>query len=181
MLPIADRLSLADAVVFVAMDTVDALADHLLAIVGEGREMTRIHNYRHTVPANPTDAQRESRGLGALTITTGLTVATEDDVRKPIDRWESTNPVGKGLHIHLGPRLGEGFGINAYEHESPTEDEVRRRYNAHVPGDVYSRRRNLMRVAVDAWPGHPNRNDRIHIEDWNDHGVCSETIIAFSR
>lgn len=181
MLPLAERLSTRDSLVFVAMDTVDALADRVLGIFGEGREVTRIHTYRHTVPKDPTDAQRENRGLQSLTVVTGLRLATLDEVHGPIKRWESVSPVGKGLHIYLSPGLLEGFGFGAYEYESATEEQVIARYHSHVAGDTYSRRRNLTVVEIDGWPGSPNREDRIRIEHWNDHGVCSETLIAFSR
>lgn len=167
---ISDRFTSRECWAYAALDTIDPLIDHVLGILGEGREMTLVHRYR-------TSRDTADMGLGNATIKTGLTVADPAEYNVPvIDRFEQPHPHGKGLRVLLQPGLMTGFGFSAYAHDAPTEQAVRTRYNSK---DL--RRTNITLVRTSGWPGSPSREDRIEIEDWNDHGVCSDVVVAFAR
>lgn len=171
MTPIKERLNNYHLAGFVAMDTVDAFADRILAVVRD-RTMVVVSQYRSSRPD-----ERPRPSLGSLDVKPGLwrdQHATRYE--GGIDRWSQVNPVGKGVHLHLKPGFN-GFGIGAHEYESPTEQAVRDRYHS----DGYYARRNLTFVRIEGWPGDRNErtDDRIHIERWNEHGVCVETLVLF--
>jgi hypothetical protein len=165
-----DRFTSRECWAYAALDTIDPLIDHVLGILGEDREMTLIQRYR-------TSRDDNDMGLGNATIKTGLTVADPAEYNVPvIDRFEQRDPHGKGLRVFLQPGLTTGFGFSAYARDAPTEKAVRARYN-----DKNLRRRDITLVRTNGWPGDPSREDRIEIEDWNEHGVCSDVVIAFTR
>lgn len=181
MQALTERLDDRDFIAWVAMDTIDPLIERVVGIVGTDREMTLLHTYRHTVPHNPTDAQRDGKPLSRITIQTGLRLLNSQDYDVPaIDIWEQVNPQGKGLVVRLGTSILDGFGFSAHHHQGATEDEVRNQYHRHVAGEMYSRRRNLTKIDIVGVSGRPHRDDRIIIEHWNDHGVCSDKIVAFN-
>lgn len=163
--------------VWVAYDNVDTIADHVLGLIGTGRRMTVIRRYLNLRRSEDNRERVEAVTSGELDVKTGLYVGSEAEYRKPIDRWSQSNPVGKGLHIHLSPGI-EGFGFGAYEYENPTEERAAERYNG-KDGTVFNRREDVTRIRTSGEPGYPRHTDRIVIETWNQHGVGIETTIAF--
>lgn len=163
---VTERMQHRDFTVFVAPDTIEALVAHVLGLLGEGREMTMIKRYRSNESA-------EDRGLSTVQILTGMRVADQSEYNVPVvDRWAQKDPVGQGLHVRLSPGIN-GFGFGVYDKDVASEAEARGRYHS-------EHRRELTVVRCAGWPGQPTREDRIEIEDWNDHGVCEDTIVAFN-
>lgn len=162
------RLRHRSAWVFVALDTIDALTDHVIGLLGpdEHRRMTIVQRYLRS------DGDRGDVA-GSLTIKTSLTRAGHG-TRYPggIDRHTQSNPFGKALTVWLGPGI-EAFGFGAYAHEAATEDAVRARYH-----DTTRRREDITLLHLNGFPGEPTKDDRVVIEHWNQFGVCSEVTVA---
>lgn len=173
--PFAVRAGSGHLTAWVGSDNIAALSDHVEAIV-KGKDSTRrltiISRYRH---GNDTG---EDKGLVGTSCKTGLTLDRDvDPAYGPIERRTQARPAGQSITFHLTPGI-EAFGFSAYDNDG-TEEDQRARYWAYDPTDVFSARRNIVKVVIDGWPGSPSRNDKIQIEHWNDHGVCKDTIILF--
>lgn len=154
--------------VWVAMDNIDTITDHVLGVLGTNRHMTKIHRYveqkGHTLVST-----------GQLEVETGLHVKVQlpGDYQAPIDRWRQADPEGAGLVVRLDRGLLSAFGFSAHHYQNPTEKRARERYHGNY------RRENVTMVRVDGEPGNPRLTDRIVIESWNERGVGTETTVAF--
>lgn len=174
--PLAERINRADVHAFVALDTIDLLVDHMVGLIGQNRRFTILDQYLSDRPTSLHDT-----GWRAQT-----SLRLDPETRYAGDgahRWEQRCfPTGKGVTFYTTPGLG-AFGISVYDldHEkhNRTEEAAAAYYHAHQSNDVFSRRRNVALVRMQGWPGQPSRSDRILIEDWNDHGVCRETLVLF--
>lgn len=159
--------------VFAAMDTMPQITERVLAIVGEGRVMNRIATYVHD------DGLRD---LGHLDHSTGLRKGGHAGYPAGHQVWQKEDQAGFAVYLtHGRDALADGFSVSVMKHEAETEKAVRDRYRKSQTEDrdFFDRCRNITQVKIEGWPGEPNRNDRIEILDWNDHGVLRHTVISF--
>lgn len=171
-LPLAERVGKHDLHAFVALDTIDLLADHLTAIVGTGRRFSVFDQYVGDKPLSLWETGYRAK--------TSLYLSQETRYESGIHRWEQRCfPAGKGITFHCDPGI-VAWGISAYdlarEKHNRTEDAAAAYYHSRT-----ERRTNVTLVRVDGWPSHPARSDRIFIEHWNEHGVCQETLVMFEE
>lgn len=146
--------------VFIAEDTFEDVAKFVIGVLGTGRRMTKIRRY-----------VSERDRPGSLEVKTSLRLEVE-----PGPGWKlggQSNPEGKSLGVRLEPGI-EGFGFGYYlNDEQATEAQVRMRYRR------MDKPINVTYVAVEGTPGEYRHTDRIFITEYNQHGVCTETTIAF--
>jgi hypothetical protein len=143
---------------FVVADTVDALGEKMLGIVGD-RRMTKMHRY-----LTVTNTPRLSAGLRIARNEFGNAVLRLDR------RAVSISLTGNG-------RLLEGIGFSVGPEEE-TEEQAAMRF--HSPHDQWlGQRRDITLVDLTGWPGSPSHEDSIRIESWNSQGIGQETIVVF--
>lgn len=169
-----------DLTLFAAMDTIGIIADRLEAIVGTDRRMTVLRAYRPSPDATSNDLS-----LDRVNVETGLTLEDRQTLREPVERLAQSAPYGYGIFFNLSNGFTSGFGVSAYERQAPTQAAVAARYRRAMDHTTDMRRitspHNVTRVVMQGWPGSPSYDDRIKIEDWNDNGVCQDTLIVFER
>lgn len=175
--PLAERINSREVHAFVALDTIDLLADHMTALVGTGRRFTILDQYVGDKPVS-----LHATGYAAKT---SLRLSDETCYEGGINRWEQhCAPSGRGVTFHCDPGI-VAFGVCAYdmasEKHNRTEEEAAAYYWSRKGESVFDRRENVTRVRMDGWPDHPTRTDRIFIEHWNQHGVCHETLVMFEE
>jgi hypothetical protein len=180
-----------DAWAIAAMDTMPQITERILGIVGEGRVINKTFTYVH-------DGGLED--LGRLDHATGLHKGGHAAHPEGHSVWQRDDQAGFAVYLTHGYNsLGtmEGFSVGAMAYNAATEKEVRARYDramaarkakkeAERKGQKYdwrvhgeTRLEEITRVEMHGIPGEPHRNDRIEIEDWNQHGVLCNTIITF--
>ena len=144
----------------VAADTFDPLVERIRGVLGHDRRMVRIRRYASTT------------GADNLDIRVGLRLDPDlRDGEDPIKVTASTFP-GPTRHLDVRLTCAESFGFSA---DDRTERALRGRYDQR--GKTYDT--PVTAVRIDGWPDSPSRDDRIEIERWNEHRVCSLTTIAF--
>lgn len=157
MLPIEQRCTRVTTRAFVTADTVDALADKMLGIIGDRRAI-RLDQYLgdHAGIPELVPGQRVWHcGIG-------------DPVRRTA---RQSMYVTLGSHIH-GVK-GVGFSIG---HNDDTEDDLIARYNSKQDPRA---RRDLTVVSLNGCPGEPRPKDNIRVEHWNKDGVGRATTLVF--
>lgn len=146
---------------FVAVDTVDALAEKLVGIVGN-RRMTKMFRYM-------------GEHGGVPEVRAGLVPDYQGLSGDPVNRTP-----GHGVSIHLTGRSGglEGVGLSI-ERPGETEEQAAHRY--HHPEESFppGKREEVVYVQLNGNPGQPGSQDRIRIERWNEYGVGIEVIVVF--
>lgn len=157
--PIQKRCAQHTTGAFVTADTIDALADKVVGLLGD-RRITQVHRYI----GRPTDTPRVSTGLR-------LWRGGMDD--NPVRRAPR-----RSVYVALASRAHrfQSVGFSVLR-DDETEQEIRLRYNQ--PEGHWEGRRNLTWVHLTGWPGQPHHEDQILIEYWNSNGVGQETIYAF--
>lgn len=153
--PIEKRAAMRDTCAFVTTETVDALAAKLIGMVGD-RRMTMMRRYLGDHGGQPD-------------VLAGLRIDRRGF--EPVSRRE-----GRSVGIHLTPGIyGLGFSV---QRDGETEAEVYERY--HYPEKHWlGRREDIVSVELRGWAGSPQRDDKIRIERWNQHGVGEEIIVVF--
>lgn len=138
----------------VALDNIDAIVGRVRNMLADERRITLARRYLHT------DAPVE--------VTAGLTVYGNPEA------WGQSN--GMGFAVHLKPGLLTGFGFGAYSGEADTEADVWKRYHAY-PDD----RRDMTEVRITGGLANRGacRDDQLVIRKWNQHRVCTETVVVF--
>jgi hypothetical protein len=110
--------------------------------------------------------------LDRASVNTSLTLDPHDEIHSGgVKRWEQRNPHGKGIQFYLTGL--HSFGVGAFAHENPIEAQARRRYQA-INGNMLT---NLTYVEIHGRG--EGRGDSILIQNWNEFGVLSETLVAF--
>lgn len=184
MNPLVERLRSRDVVAPVTLETVDLLVDRFLGILGgQGeRTLTVLQQYRYKNGTDPMSKQGLwNLGYGAKT---GLRVGGDEWAdwitrKNGVDRWSQKTPLGRGVTVYLEPGIESvGFGVHdmGYNREWATSEEAAWAYYR----DDTKQREEITLVHLDGFAGEPTRHDRLMIEDWNRHGVCSETLILFN-
>lgn len=160
--------------VFAAMDTMDQIAERVLAIVGEGRVMNKIATYVHSDGLDD---------LSRLDHATGLRKGGHAGHPVGHHTWKSDDQSGFSVYLtHRHGNFGsmEGFGVGVMAYNAPTEKQVRARHEkAKNSKDHFDRFRDLTYLEIKGSPGEPHRDDRIEVMHWNEHGVLRHTIITF--
>jgi hypothetical protein len=160
MLTIQQRHQRRATSAFVAVDTVDLLADKLIKMIGE-RRTTLVRRYLGDAPGRPlivSGLRLSHQGIGdPVTATTMQSVSVN-----LVNTW------GNHQSVHFGvQRAGE------------TEAQVRDRYDNPAQHTVLHQRKDIIFVELVGWPGSPHQDDRVRIERWNASGVGEETTLAF--
>lgn len=144
---------------FVVSETVDALAEKMVGIIGD-RRMIKVHRYL-------------GDGGGRPRVFAGLRVdrrSRDDGVYRR---------AGQSVSVYLARDSrgleGISFGVRV---DDETEDHVRDRYH-HPEKQWLGQRSEITFVELKGWPGSPGREDSIRIEYWNENGVGQETILVF--
>ena len=141
---------------FVTAETVDALANKLVGIMGE-RRMTATERYL-------------GENAGVPRVFPGLRLwhgGLREAVHHTPGRWIGVWAKGARHHSF-------GFGVNRDE----TEAQARHRYE-HPEENILGQRENITLVELRGWPGQPSPDDQIRIECWNNHGLGFESIVVF--
>ncbi|RKR92727.1 hypothetical protein BDK92_7205 [Micromonospora pisi] len=138
----------------VALDTIAPLTTRVRSFLAHGRRITLTKRYTYE------DSPPE--------VTVGLAL-------NAVDVWKQ--PDAAGFTVRLKPGILVQFGMAAYASDGDvTEQAAWARYHADT-----DRRRNMTRVDITGGlpDDGPARDDRIAIRAWNQHGVCTETVVAF--
>lgn len=159
MISIEERCHRRHTEAFVAPETVDALGEKMVGVIGD-RRMTKMHRYLGERPGVPN-------------LFPGLRV------------WSGgyDGPVqlvpGRAAHVYLASRThrfqGIGFSIGR---EDDTELRAASRHSE-PEGQFLGQRRDVTFVEIDGRPGERGAEDRIRVEFWNSHGVGQEMIVVF--
>lgn len=161
--------------VFAAMDTMDQIAERVLAIVGEGRVMNKTATYVH-------DGGLDN--LSRLDHATGLHKGGHAAHPAGHNIWKTDDQAGFAVHLthEHGSRSGtmEGFGVGVMAYNAATEKKVRARHDTGKTSDNhFDRLQDITYLEIHGDPRNPHRDDRIEVMDWNQHGVLRHTIITF--
>jgi hypothetical protein len=161
--------------VFAAMDTMDQIAERVMAVVGQGRVMNTTWAYVH---------QDGLEDLRHLRYATGLHMGGHAAYPQGHHAWRSEDQAGFAVYLtHKSGSLGsmDGFGAGVMAYRAATEEQVRARFNqARAPeATTHDRRSDITYLEITGRPGEPHRDDRIEVMDWNEHGVLRHTIITF--
>lgn len=159
MIPIGQRRRNPRTHAFVAVDTVDALAEKMVGIIADRRctLMNRFLGERAGIPL----------------LVTGLRL------------WRGgfSNPIlrrlSESVYVSLANTAQQHKGVGFHAaHDRALEAGVAARYHE-LEKNWLGQRRDITVVTLTGCPGQLARTDSIRIEWWNDDGLGHETILVF--
>lgn len=156
---IAERNQRRELRAFVAIDTIDVIAERITNLARSGRLCTIVFRY---------DSSKE------VEVNTGLSLDTGAR-NGGVHPFTQTEPVGRGVSVYLRPGI-RSYGLSAYADDG-LEEAVRERFHAEQPRDATY-------VVITGGSTSDGRNvgreDSIQITRYNEHGVGMFTTIAFA-